>query len=427
MKNQQIDNHHIKELEAKIKTTKRESTERDAQIKELKHELEERRKNNDNTATDAELKRITEKLEETLTENEQMKTTINNLIENTQQQKFIEEKSEEIMEMTQLLQQPETTKTNTKATTTKQRSGILLADSNRKYIELPQNIDWKKTQDIYIIDHLYEQLNQNKELQNEIHEANEIIKMLETNHIRIGESAIDTLNKMKETTMKIQGNIIETQTEFDKNPKSTTIDVDGYHTTEAGTALINRKIEEAYKQQNENTRPKTPQSTERRTPRPDNINTTTIDIQSDKIGIIMGKERRSQRKLERQHDVGIHINQERNTNNTQTVTIRGHKHSTEETMKDILELINTPTDENRNRKYATPCRYHQQGNCKKGDTCKFYHENTHRRQQRKRTHSPEQQHAPPHRQHRSRSRPRHNTEQPNTADDKTPIPKTTTV
>ena len=88
------------------------------------------------------------------------------------------------MEMTQLLQQPETTKTNT----TKQRSGIFIADSNRKYIELPQNIDWKKTQDIYTIDHLHEQLNQNKELQNEIREANEIIIMLGTNHIRIGES-----------------------------------------------------------------------------------------------------------------------------------------------------------------------------------------------------------------------------------------------
>ena len=258
-------------------------------------------------------------------------------------------------------------------------------------------------------------------------------KILDNSKANIHTIQIPPLSKPQDIKHSIQGNIyntnlantidhriniIETQTEFDKNPKSTTIDVDGYHTTEAGTALINRKIEEAHKQQNENTRPKTPQSPERRTPRPDDINTTTIEIQSDKIGIIMGKEGRSQRKLERQHDVGIHINQERNTNNTQTVTIRGHKHSTEETMKDILQLINTTTDENRNRKYTTPCRYHQQGNCRNRDTCKFYHENTHHRQQRKRTHSPEQQHAPPHRQHRSRSRPRHNTEQPNTTYDR---------
>ena len=90
MKNHQTNNYQINELEAKIKTTKRESTERDAKIKELKHELEESRKN---TATEAELKRTTQKLEDTLTENEQMKTTINNLIEHTQrQQKIIKEK-----------------------------------------------------------------------------------------------------------------------------------------------------------------------------------------------------------------------------------------------------------------------------------------------------------------------------------------------
>ena len=188
---------------------------------------------------------------------------------------------------------------------------------------------------------------------------------------------------------------INTQTDFDSTPKSDTITTDGYHSTEKGAEIITEQIRKTLQQENENTQPKTTTPPTRKTPKPDNINTKKIDIPTTKIGIVMGKEGRTQRKIERRHNVGLHINHERNPDNTQTITLRGEKQDTEAAMKDLLNIIDTTTDEPQQRKYNTPCRYYEQGNCKKGETCQYYHDNTTQRQQRKRPHSPERNRTSP--------------------------------
>ena len=51
-----------------------------------------------------------------------------------------------------------------------------------------------------------------------------------------------------------------------------------------------------------------------------------------------------------------------NTDNAQTTTLRGEKNNTEEAKKDILNIIDTITEEPQQKQ---PCRYFQQGNCRK--------------------------------------------------------------
>ena len=213
---------------------------------------------------------------------------------------------------------------------------------------------------------------------------------------------------------------ITTQTDFDSTPKSDTIAHDGYHITEKGADIITKIIQDTLQPENENTqqenevtRPKTTTKTiSRRSPKPDNINTKMINIETTKIGILMGKEGRTQRRIERRHDIGVHIDHKINTDNTQTITLRGEKNNTEAAMKDILNIIDTITEEpqQKQRKYKTPCRYFERGNCRKGDSCEFYHDNTSSRQQRKRPHSQERHRTSPYRQ-RSQSRTRYNPEQ----------------
>ena len=135
-------NRHIQELKTELNNTKKECQRKNEKIKLLENECEEKTKLYDNTAERAELERTTKQLENILIENDKMKNTINNLIKNTQkQQKVIDEKSEEILEMTQLLQNTVHDKTTTCTTT--QKRGLFIADSNRKYIQLPQHINWK--------------------------------------------------------------------------------------------------------------------------------------------------------------------------------------------------------------------------------------------------------------------------------------------
>ena len=126
----------------------------------------------------------------------------------------------------------------------------------------------------------------------------------------------------------------------------------------------------------------------------DDIHTVVMEVASEHIGIVMGKEGRSQRKVERRTHTRIHISTDRNANRTQNITIRGGKKQTEEAKQDITDLLRTTTRERpqsrdppkptTRERQRTTCRYYKQGNCIKGRNCDYEHDD---RQDRKRNRS----------------------------------------
>ncbi len=113
----------------------------------------------------------------------------------------------------------------------------------------------------------------------------------------------NTLNTNLPTELGTVAKIILTQEPFDDVPKNTIMESDGIHVSTEGACIISQAITKSMQgpvQRNKEQEPKgTPaQLTD--------INTITIEIPTDN-GIVMGKEGRTQRKIERRTDTRIHI------------------------------------------------------------------------------------------------------------------------
>ena len=142
-------------------------------------------------------------------------------------------------------------------------------------------------------------------------------------------------------------------------------------------------------------------------------NTTTLDINSNQIGHIMGRDGRTQRALERRNNVRINISSDINTDQTQTITIRGdntNRTNTEEDIRNKIKQIRQITETKTN---STECHFYQRGNCRKGEACSYKHTTTEYRHSRSNSqiinHIPEQDHSPRHNRSQSTENRKHRT------------------
>ena len=166
---------------------------------------------------------------------------------------------------------------------------------------------------------------------------------------------------------------------------SDAMDRDGYHlneegsTTHANTIIENLQAQEMDTTEN-NTTLDTSQDTtnnEENTENEDHIEVITTS--RDLIGHIIGKKGTKNQQIEDQNQVTIKITHQ-DEENKATIIITGKQENATKARKTITSTLSKIDQEKRewNEKHSNDhrinCKYHQRGNCKFGDTCRYHHQ-----------------------------------------------------
>ena len=166
---------------------------------------------------------------------------------------------------------------------------------------------------------------------------------------------------------------------------SEAMDRDGYHLKEEGsithanTIIENLQAQEMDTSEN-NTTLDTSQDTtnnEENTENEDQIEVITTS--GDLIGHIIGKKGAKKQQIEDQNQVTIKITHQ-DEENKATIIITGKQENATKARKTITSTLSKIDQEKRewNEKHSNDhrinCKYHQRGNCKFGDTCRYHHQ-----------------------------------------------------
>ena len=168
------------------------------------------------------------------------------------------------------------------------------------------------------------------------------------------------------------------ETEDTISQGSTAMEQDGYHLNQTGRQIHAAAILQAIDEIRQENQTQTTQN------RQEQNNQETIEIIKTKaslVGHIIGKQGRTKKQIEDQHQIKIKITNQEETEES-TIIITGNQQRTKEARQYITQTLQNKETEITSKQqlhqndHLINCRYYRQGACKFGENCRYNHSRT---------------------------------------------------